>query len=192
MTIKTRLRQYCIERRQALSQHQKENFSQRIQHHLTHFMDTAFPQQSLNILCYQSLPAEVATQNIFHQHAKHVYYAPVTNHAGDIHWLSVEPETTWEKGHFQVSEPIDGQEWQANVMPTLLICPLVGFDSHGNRIGMGKGCFDRWLADHQHQIQHIVGLAFSCQECSSIPIETHDIPLHSVITEKGYISCQNT
>ncbi|MDQ6994494.1 MAG: 5-formyltetrahydrofolate cyclo-ligase [Mariprofundaceae bacterium] len=192
MTLKTRLRQHCMERRQALSQQQKEAFSQRIQQHLTHFLDSLFNQQALNILCYQSLPSEVSTKNIFHQNPQHVYYAPITHHTGDMHWQSVESETIWRTGHFQIDEPTGGQLWQANARPSILICPLVGFDLHGNRIGMGKGCFDRWLANHQQHIQHIVGLAFSCQECSHIPIETHDIPLHNVITEKGYISCQNT
>ncbi|MDQ6973958.1 MAG: 5-formyltetrahydrofolate cyclo-ligase, partial [Mariprofundaceae bacterium] len=185
MIIKTRLRQYYMKRRQALSQHQKDVFSHHIQQHLAHFIDSSFHQQNLNILCYQSLPSEVATQNIFHQSAEHVYYAPVTQPTGGMHWLSVHPKTKWKTGYFQVEEPMGGQRWQANGMPTLLICPLVAFDSHGNRIGMGKGCFDGWLADYQHQVQHILGLAFSCQECSHIPIETHDIPLHSVITEKG-------
>ncbi len=189
--IKSRLRQQCMDCRQVLSQRQKEDFSRRIQRHLEHFIETSLPPTPLDILCYQSLASEVSTADIFHQ-GNHHYYAPVTQHTGDMHWQSVHPNTRWKKGSFHILEPVDGQTWQPRKSPNLLICPIVGFDYHGNRIGMGKGCFDRWLATHQDDIDCIIGLAFSCQACRTIPVEPHDIPLHTIITEEGYISCQNT
>jgi len=190
MTKKSHLRQQCIERRQSLDLAQKTIFSQRIQQHLEHFIRTFFTHQSLDILCYQSLPSEVSTADIFHQ-APHHYYAPVTHQSGHMHWQYITPETQWQTGSFHISEPMHGHVWKPSKTPALLISPLVGFDTAGNRIGMGKGCFDRWLATHQDDIDCIIGLAFSCQTCSHIPVEPHDIPLHTIITEEGYISCQN-
>ncbi|PJC70988.1 MAG: 5-formyltetrahydrofolate cyclo-ligase, partial [Zetaproteobacteria bacterium CG_4_8_14_3_um_filter_59_5] len=72
-----------------------------------------------------------------------------------------------------------------------LLCPLVGFDRCGNRLGMGKGCFDRWLDGMKNHILLGVGLAFACQECPRIPAEAHDMPLDIIITEGETIACRN-
>jgi len=159
MISKSRLRELCQQRRQALTPAIRTDFSQRIAHHLKKFMTTTCPFPSMNILCYQSLPSEVSTQHIFHQQPQHQYYAPVTSSSGQMHWQSIGQDSAWQSGHFQVSEPIGGQTWQPSDTPTLLICPLVGFDTYGNRIGMGKGCFDRWLSQYRQHIHHILGLA---------------------------------
>ncbi len=92
----------------------------------------------------------------------------------------------------RVLEPVDGQCWQEGASPAIVLCPIVGFDLQGNRIGMGKGCFDRWLGQHKQHIDMIIGLAFDCQRCSSIESETHDIPLDAIITEQGWMTCPNT
>jgi len=190
MTTKSRLRQHCQKRRQALDLTLRTDFSQRIARYLEQFLTTACPFPSLDILCYQSLPSEVSTRHIFHQHPEHHYYAPVTHHSGDMHWQRIQVDSSWQSGQFQISEPIGGEIWQPSQRPSILICPLVGFDITGNRIGMGKGCFDRWLSQYRQHIYHIMGLAFSCQACDMIPAEPHDIALQTIITEEGIITCQ--
>jgi len=191
MTPKQHLRQTCLARRQSLTTKEKHDASEKINGFLDVFLQP-YRAQTTHILCYQSLPHEVSTANIFHQQKNHHYYAPVTHQSGDMHWLSVDPDSHWKQGNFQIPEPTEGELWSPQKAPAILICPLVGFDRYGNRIGMGKGCFDRWLAAFQHAFDHIIGLAFSCQACDYIPHESHDIPLHAVITEEGYIPCQNT
>jgi len=107
-----------------------------------------------------------------------------------MHWLGVNANSHWKRGTFGIPEPQDGPDWVDDTSPAILICPLVGFDRSGNRLGMGKGCFDRWLTIHQHRITEIIGIAFACQELATIPSEPHDIPLHTIITEKEIISCR--
>ncbi|MDQ6983904.1 MAG: 5-formyltetrahydrofolate cyclo-ligase, partial [Ghiorsea sp.] len=92
---------------------------------------------------------------------------------------------------FGVLEPEDGRIWQPNNMNTALFCPLLGFDMQGNRLGMGKGYFDRWLSEYGANVDGI-GLAFSCQALSKVPVEPHDVPLAIIITEKGIHSCPTT
>ena len=186
---KSLLRQKCLTLRGALTPQQREHHAERIAAFLHQRLQSY--TQPAHILCYRSLPSEVATSGIFHQFPQHTYYAPVTHQSGDMHWLSVHPDTPWQQGNFAITEPVQGRAWQPECTPAILICPLVGFDRTGNRIGMGKGCFDRWIAQHPHLFDLILGLAFSCQECEAIPHEPHDIPLHAVITEQGWIPCQN-
>ena len=71
----------------------------------------------------------------------------------------------------------------------VIFLPLVGFDADGNRMGMGKGFYDRALS---FRIRHpanrrplLVGLAYSFQQVESLPVRAHDVPLDMLITERG-------
>ncbi|MDX8398380.1 MAG: 5-formyltetrahydrofolate cyclo-ligase [Mariprofundaceae bacterium] len=190
---KETLRNQCKEHRKALSKQQRLAYSQQIQPLLLKYLGQNFPSK-LHVLCYQSLASEVSTTELFqHSPAQHDYYAPVTKKNGNMSWIRADQACTWQLGNFNIQEPSCGLAWQPKQdIPAILICPVVGFDRQGNRIGMGKGCFDRWLATHEQHFDIIIGLAFSCQECQSIPHEHHDIALHAVITEQGWKSCLNT
>lgn len=70
--------------------------------------------------------------------------------------------------------------------PDILFVPLVGFDRNGNRLGYGRGHYDRAVAAARAGGRRavLVGLAFSVQEVEAIPAEPHDIRLDWVVTEK--------
>jgi 5-formyltetrahydrofolate cyclo-ligase len=69
--------------------------------------------------------------------------------------------------------------------PDIILVPLVGFDRNMNRLGQGAGHYDRIFMLFPSALR--VGLAWSCQECSSIPIDPWDVPLDAVLTEKEWI-----
>ena len=74
------------------------------------------------------------------------------------------------------------------VQPTLVITPLLAFDRNGNRLGYGKGHYDRALSNLREQGRVFVcGLAFFGQEVEQVPAEAHDVPLDWVMTERGSI-----
>jgi 5-formyltetrahydrofolate cyclo-ligase len=73
-----------------------------------------------------------------------------------------------------------------------VLMPVVGFDRHGNRLGMGAGYYDRALrhlrdGSRRWRRPRLVGLAFACQEVERIFPSTWDIPLDVVVTERGVI-----
>lgn len=73
----------------------------------------------------------------------------------------------------------------ANEKLDLVLVPLVAFDEHCNRLGMGKGYYDRTFAAHrQSQKPLLVGLAYEFQKITRLPTMDHDIPLDAVITSK--------
>lgn len=72
------------------------------------------------------------------------------------------------------------------VDPQGLIVPLVGFDAAGNRLGWGKGHYDRAIARLSARHPLItVGLAFAVQELAAVPAEPHDRRLDMILTERG-------
>ena len=74
------------------------------------------------------------------------------------------------------------------VDPTLVITPLLAFDRNGNRLGYGKGHYDRALQRLRDKGRVFVcGLAFIGQEVDALPAEDHDVPLDWVMTERGSI-----
>ncbi|MEM0360223.1 MAG: 5-formyltetrahydrofolate cyclo-ligase [Candidatus Diapherotrites archaeon] len=71
-----------------------------------------------------------------------------------------------------------------------IIVPGTAFDKKGNRLGYGKGYYDRYLAKLPKKTP-IIGLAFECQLVEKIPSEKHDIKVHKIVTEKRIIKCKN-
>jgi len=71
------------------------------------------------------------------------------------------------------------------VEPNIVLVPLAAFDQKGNRIGYGKGFYDKTLSGFAAR-PFLIGLAFCAQEVEDIPAEAHDIPLDAVLTEKHY------
>jgi len=186
---KQQLRLDALEQRRHLTNELRALYSRSIEQRLLEHLASHAPENH-HLLAYRSMPDEVDTRPLFADPPCQTY-APRMHGRSDMHWLAVNESTRWLKGTFGIEEPANGGDWADEESPAILLCPLVGFDRKGNRLGMGMGCFDRWLSQHQQRITEIVGLAFSCQELESIPGESHDIPLHTIITEKEVISCQS-
>ena len=76
------------------------------------------------------------------------------------------------------------------VLPDLILVPLVVFDNQLNRIGYGKGYYDRSLTKINKIKKKTIslGIAYSFQKYNKIPINKHDIKLDYILTELGIIS----
>jgi 5-formyltetrahydrofolate cyclo-ligase len=73
-----------------------------------------------------------------------------------------------------------------------VVLPLVGFDSSGNRLGMGAGFYDRALRRRLDRSAtwrrpQLIGVAYACQQLPVIPASPWDVPLDLVVTERGVI-----
>lgn len=64
------------------------------------------------------------------------------------------------------------------------LVPGVAFDALGGRLGRGGGHYDRLL----HETRAVlVGVAWWCQVVPMVPVEAHDVRMHRVLTERGWI-----
>jgi 5-formyltetrahydrofolate cyclo-ligase len=91
---------------------------------------------------------------------------------------------------FGIAEP-EGRELASTRLLDVVFLPLVGFDRHGIRLGMGGGYYDRAFAFRRlRAFWHaplLVGIGYASQEVERIAPSAHDVPLDLVITERGII-----
>lgn len=62
-----------------------------------------------------------------------------------------------------------------------VVVPLTAFDAAGNRLGYGRGAYDRYLP-HIPKDCALVGVAFAEQEVDSVPTDGHDMPLPRIVS----------
>jgi 5-formyltetrahydrofolate cyclo-ligase len=86
---------------------------------------------------------------------------------------------------FGVNEPLASAP---TVLPAALLVPMAAFDRRGGRLGYGRGYFDRVLAHlaRTHPVLAI-GVAFSVQEVTEVPLEPHDRLLDIIVTDTDTI-----
>jgi 5,10-methenyltetrahydrofolate synthetase len=84
------------------------------------------------------------------------------------------------RGIWNIPIPAEGRE----MLPDIVISPLVGFDPRHYRLGYGGGFFDRTLAAHPGK-PLVIGVGYSSQHIPTIHPQPHDVPMTRIITEKG-------
>ena len=90
-------------------------------------------------------------------------------------------------GHYGIPVPDNDQ----TLIPDLIICPLLAYDSKGMRLGYGGGFYDRTLYNLRKNFKKkiiAVGLAYSSQKYNGLlPLEKTDEKLDAILTERGFI-----
>jgi 5-formyltetrahydrofolate cyclo-ligase len=67
----------------------------------------------------------------------------------------------------------------------IAITPGVGFTSRGDRLGYGKGYYDRWFLEHQVGLK--IAVAFETQIVDRLPVHERDVPVDLIVTEQRVI-----
>lgn len=81
---------------------------------------------------------------------------------------------------YGIAEPLPGAR---EVVPDVVLTPLLAFDAEGHRLGYGGGYYDRTF-DSLPQARRI-GIAYAGQEMENVPREPHDHRLDTIVTENG-------
>lgn len=130
-----------------------------------------------NILVYNSLPDELSTREFINcwSSQKTLFLPRVCG--DDLELLPYEPNAT-QVGAFRIEEPIGNNVVRAEILD-LIIVPGVAFDRRGNRVGRGRGFYDRLL----RSVNAIkIGIGYDFQLFDEIDAELHDIPMDIIIT----------
>jgi 5-formyltetrahydrofolate cyclo-ligase len=77
------------------------------------------------------------------------------------------------------------------VLPDILLVPLLVFDRRGHRLGYGAGYYDMTITALRAQKPvTAVGLAYAAQEIAEVPTTPRDVRLDLVLTEREVIDCR--
>ncbi len=143
---------------------------------------TAAFMMSENILLYHSLPDELSTIAFIDKwHKIKRFFLPRVNGVN----LEILPysKTRLHLGAFNIEEP-EGDDVRDMSEIDMVVVPAVAYDHRGNRVGRGKGYYDRLLRDTK-AIK--VGVAYDFQLIDEFDTDVHDVPVDYVITQRGII-----
>ena len=90
------------------------------------------------------------------------------------------PDSMQPGPQFGIPEPV-GPVFEALEQVQMIVVPGVAFDHNKNRMGRGRGFYDRLLKSTPNAVK--VGVAFSFQLFDTIPTEPFDVPMDEVISE---------
>jgi 5-formyltetrahydrofolate cyclo-ligase len=192
LSHRSQLRKQLRQARNGLTQADQQIASQLIVDQLENYLR---PYAQLRIAAYLANDGEIDLHLAFKAfwQAQKTTYLPVIHPFSRQHllFLQYNAQTSMVKNRFGIAEP---QLACPQVCPVhtldFILMPLVGFDSQGNRLGMGGGFYDRTLA-HMEQWSSrpkLIGIAHACQQVDVLPVENWDVPLDAIITPEQIIN----
>ena len=132
------------------------------------------------ILMYHSLPDELSTVRFLRKwRDRKRFFLPRVNGVN----LDILPydESRLELGAFHIEEPTGTNTVSPDEIE-MVVVPGVAYDRSGNRLGRGRGFYDRLLASTRATK---VGVGYEFQLVDSIPAEPHDVKMDLVITQSS-------
>lgn len=146
--------------------------------------ETSLFRQAQHIAMYHALPGEVQTASLLKKWftSKDLWLPLVEGE--NLKLIQYTGEENLRKGAFGIWEPKGIAQDSIEVKLDLIITPGVAFDRQCNRLGRGKGFYDRLLKTQQAPK---IGICYEFQLLESIPTESFDIPMDGVITEREII-----
>jgi 5-formyltetrahydrofolate cyclo-ligase len=156
------------------SEHQKQKDAVDV---FSKIVSTPEFQSAKSILIYWSSSDELPTQKFIAdwKDKKSILLPIVIGDRMEIkRFTSIEK---LKKGYMGIWEPFSEDSFCGD--PDLILVPGVAFDMKKNRLGRGKGYYDRYF--HQSKVQKW-GIGYDFQLLKSVPINEKDVPLDKIFT----------
>ena len=145
-----------------------------------------------HIALYMDADGEIGTQYLLDaliNRGLSCYLPVLVEETTTLEFRQTLPDQPLETNFFGLLEPDSSAP---TIQPTDLstvFMPLVAFDEAGNRLGMGKGYYDRsfeFLLQGNESGPYLVGLAHECQRVENLEAAGWDVPLRGVITDQSF------
>jgi 5-formyltetrahydrofolate cyclo-ligase len=154
-------------------------------------------QRGRRVAAFLGMPGEVDLRPCFgtaSQRGVRIYVPHIVSHRdGRMVFVPLEPGAAVRGNMFGIAEPLHGSRGRLPVrhLDTILV-PLVGFDAHGHRLGLGAGFYDRALRPRLDRTQpfrrpRLIGIAYSIQQVDRLEPASWDVALDLVVTERGIL-----
>lgn len=186
--LRRQLRRDARRRRQTLAPAQRRHAAERASRHALRLVQRLGAQRVA-----LTLPAgsELDTRPLIHQLRAlgvrvHLPCVRSAQHMVMRHWQN----GPLRQGRHGIAEPVYGPPAAPRDLDIVFL-PLLAADAAGNRLGSGAGYYDRWLTPVRRRGRPLrIGLGFAAQIVPALPSMPWDVPLHGMITERGFKKMQ--
>jgi 5-formyltetrahydrofolate cyclo-ligase len=174
---KAEARDFYLKKRQELSDAEREGLNRRIQKNI---LESSYFRAAGTVHIFLSMERthEPDTWKLLEE--KKTFIIPKINASGTLDNFYYEGLGQLKQSRFGILEPVRGI--QANIKKIdFVFVPLVAFDVKGNRVGYGKGYYDKFLKECRPDCV-FAGLSFFDPEKEFSDVESHDVPLNLCFT----------
>lgn len=184
---KKQLRDEIKKRRSELPVNSRTKMSQQI-HQFLHEIDEF--NQAKSLFCYISYLSEVETQALISDFLERKLALAVPKIMGktEMRAVSLDNLSDLEPDEMGILTPKSSQA--ASDPFDIAITPGLGFTERGERLGYGRGYYDRWFS--RNKVKTKIGIAFEIQIVDKLPLEKTDMPLDILVTEERIIDLRVT
>lgn len=175
--LKVNLRQHYLSEREALSHTIKKDFDQAI---VLKLLDLFVREKPHVIHTYLPMGSEIDFYE-FIQYALDQgvqVVCPITMQRPLLRHRALKSFDELASGRYGTKHPKGEVDYFSNY--DWIIVPGLAYSSSNHRLGYGGGYYDHFLQFHKSA--HTIGLFYTFQHTDQLPIENHDIPLHTIIT----------
>ena len=153
-------------------------------HPLIKLIKKRFKKKDVNLSIYYPTSFEVNIFKLFDLNAidNAKIFLPVITGKHSMHFYKWEMYDVLQINKFGMLEPF---ETFKNIVPNIMLVPLLAYDNENNRLGYGGGFYDRYLKKYNNIMT--IGVAFSFQKHHKIPVSDNDVKLDYILTEKGLV-----
>ncbi len=187
MHIKSDLRKQAAEKRKQIDCKQEKDFLI-----VKNLLALDEYLNAKTVLIYASLDDEIKTDNIIKtalDDKKTVAVPLCLDKDGKMEFYSIDSLSNLKKGNFGVREPSPDESKLINdFSEAIIIVPGLLFDKEGNRLGFGKGYYDRYLAKNEI---FSIGLCYNEMMIEKVPVDEYDKNIDKIVTQSGVINCKS-
>ena len=184
---KSEIRKLYLEKRKSLSKEEVLSFSKKIfKNYRNHFKP--IENQKVHVF----LPIEKFNEintflfiEYFFKNEIRVFVPKMV----DENLISIEifPDSKFIKNKWGIFEPISDEDSGENDFD-FVITPLLYCDNQGNRVGYGKGFYDKFFSELNNSSTKKIGINYFNPEEKIDNVETFDIPLDYLVTPDAVLS----
>jgi 5-formyltetrahydrofolate cyclo-ligase len=155
-----------------------------------HVIDSPWFVSAKTIALYSAIREEADPHEIAVSAAalgKNLVYPRVG--ADQLYFVRADPHELTTYGPYGILEPPKDRAPWIKTAIDLFIVPGLAFTRRGDRIGYGKGYYDRALQTWRAEYCVAIGFGFEMQILDEIPTDSHDVRLDALATENGLTVC---
>ena len=183
MRSKLTLRKYCLEKRE-ISFKKYGNNCLKIKNINTVISDIKSNLKILSIGIYHPIKSEISPLKLIKickNLSIKISLPIICENKCELIFSKFNQQESLFKNKYGIYEPIN----LIKVTPNVIFVPMLGFDKNLNRLGYGKGYYDRTISKLRKSKKiFVIGLAYDNQMVQNIPFENHDEKMDIILTDK--------